>query len=80
MLTVASRADFEAALAEYLAWRAAFCGTDGELLPKFQPAPMTPSFLGGPADAGAPDEADAGEPAGLARTSIPVPRGPVEVW
>jgi len=80
MLTVASRAEFEAALAEYLAWRAAFCGPDGELLPKFQPAPLTPSFLGGPSADAAPDEADAGEPAALARTAIPVPRGPVEVW
>ena len=66
IITIASRADFEAALADYLAWRQEFCDERGELLPKFEPAPMVASFM---------------QPAGaLERTAIPVPKGPVEVW
>ncbi|MDB6170525.1 MAG: tRNA dihydrouridine synthase DusB [Verrucomicrobia bacterium] len=67
IITISSRADFEAALAEYLAWRAPFCDERGELRPKFQPAPMVASFM-------AEDDGGAG------RSSIPVPKGPVEVW
>jgi len=69
MITITSRADFEAAIAEFLAWRAQFCDERGELLPKFQPAPMVASFMrpDGDMDAAAPD-------------MIPVPKGPVEVW
>jgi nifR3 family TIM-barrel protein len=69
ILSIASRADFEAALAEYVSWRSAFCDPSGELLPKYRPAPM-PTV---------PEGAEA-EPASLARESIPVPRGPVETW
>jgi len=69
ILSIASRADFEAALSEYCSWRAAFCDPSGELLPKFRPAPMSPSFL----------DADA-EPGVFSREAIPVPRGPVETW
>jgi nifR3 family TIM-barrel protein len=69
IITIASRADFEAALAEYLAWRAQFCDERGELLPKFAPAPMVASFM----------RTDA-EDAAVERESIPVPKGPVEVW
>ncbi len=66
IVTIASRADFERVLAGYLAWRAPFCDERGELLPKYQPAPLTPSFLRAPGEP---------EPEG-----IPVPKGPVEVW
>jgi nifR3 family TIM-barrel protein len=69
IITIASRADFEAALAEYAAWRAPFCDEHGELLPKYQPGPMVASFMREP---GAPDSTE--------RESIPVPKGPVEVW
>ena len=69
IITIASRADFAAAIAEYLAWRAQFCGADGELLEKYAPAPLVASFM---------READ--EPASVARSAIPVPKGPVEVW
>jgi tRNA-dihydrouridine synthase B len=69
ILTIESKADFEAVIAEYTAWRAAFCDSSGELLPKFQPAPMTPSFIAGEA------EADV-----FSRNAIPVPKGPVETW
>ncbi|MES1166975.1 MAG: tRNA-dihydrouridine synthase, partial [Pseudomonadota bacterium] len=69
MIAITSRADFEAAIAGFLAWRAQFCDERGELLPKFQPAPMVASFM----RASEEDEAPG-------RNSIPVPKGPVEVW
>ena len=69
IITIASRADFEAALAVYITWRAPFCDEHGELLPKYQPGPMVASFMREP---GAPDSTE--------RESIPVPKGPVEVW
>ena len=69
IITIASRADFEAAIEEFLRWRAQFCDDRGELLEKYAPAPMVASFMRDPDD-----------PASVARDSIPVPRGPVEVW
>ena len=69
ILVIESRADFESAVSGYMAWRAAFCDLSGELLPKYRPAPLSPSFI----------EAD--EEAGVhPRAAIPVPRGPVETW
>jgi len=72
MIALTSRADFDAALADYVAWRAPFCDENGELLPRYALGPMTPSFMlpGSERD----------EPSVLVRESIPVPRGPVEVW
>jgi tRNA-dihydrouridine synthase B len=64
IITIASRADFEAALAEYLGWRTQFCDEAGQLLPRFVPAPLTASFL---------EEVEPGP-------VIKVPKGPVEVW
>jgi nifR3 family TIM-barrel protein len=69
ILKIESKADFEAAISEYRAWRSSFCDSSGELLPKFRPAPMSPAFASGRADAGSP-----------AGDAIPVPRGPVDVW
>jgi tRNA-dihydrouridine synthase B len=69
IITIASQADFEAAVAEYIAWRQQFCDDRGELLPKFAPPPMVASFMRDPDD-----------PASVARDAIPVPKGPVEVW
>jgi nifR3 family TIM-barrel protein len=63
-----TRAQFEEILADYLAWRRQFLDDDGNLLPRFQPAPLTSSFL-------QPDE-----PAAARREAIPVPKGPVDVW
>jgi tRNA-dihydrouridine synthase B len=68
VLTIRSRADFLAALDEYRAWRAQFCDAEGELLPRYRPPALTPSFLAAPGAAAAEREA------------IPVPRGPVENW
>jgi tRNA-dihydrouridine synthase B len=68
ILAICSRADFEAALADFIGWRAKFCGPDGELLPKFRPDPLVASFM-----------RDSDDPV-FARESIPVPKGPVEHW
>jgi nifR3 family TIM-barrel protein len=65
VVQLGSRAEFEEILESYLRWRAQFCDESGELLPRFRPAPMVPSFL---------------SPAVARRDAIPVPRGPVEVW
>lgn len=69
---LSSRAEFEGIMEVYQRWRSTFCDADGELLPRFQPAPLVSSFL----------EADGGmeSPPSTTRTAIPVPRGPVEVW
>jgi tRNA-dihydrouridine synthase B len=69
VITVSSRAEFDAAIADYVAWRAQFCDERGELLDKFKLPPMEASFMR------APSAADA-----LERDAIPVPKGPVEVW
>ena len=69
IISITSRADFEAAIEEFLHWRAQFCDAHGELLPKFAPAPMIASFM-----------RDPNEPASVSREAIPVPKGPVEVW
>jgi tRNA-dihydrouridine synthase B len=66
ILGILSRADFEAVVARFLEWRQQFCDERGALLPKYQPAPLTPSFLRTEADG--PSE------------GIRVPKGPVEVW
>ena len=50
-------------------WRAPFLDVTGELLPRFQPEPMVASFMLSPE-----------ELALRRRESIPVPKGPVDVW
>ena len=67
IIAIASRADFEAVLADYQKWRAKFCDERGELLPKYRSAPLAASFLRGGGEA-ARDEA------------VPVPKGPIETW
>lgn len=67
--TMASRADFEAALTGYLEWRAQFCDDRGELREHYSPAPLVPSFL-----------RRGSEPPEDQPASIPVPKGPVELW
>lgn len=68
IITITSRADFETAVAEYVAWRAQFCDRDGHLLERFAPAPLVPSFMRGTDDAT------------KERDAIPVPKGPVDRW
>ncbi len=67
-IRISSRADFEKCLADYVVWRERFCDEAGNLLPKFAPDPMVASF-----------QRDEDDPA-FQRESIPVPKGPVEVW
>jgi hypothetical protein len=66
VVLISSRADFEAVLARYLEWRRQFVDERGELLPRFQQAPMVASFMQ--------------EPGVAQPQAIPVPKGPVDVW
>jgi len=71
VVRVSTRAEFHDVLERYLRWRAQFCDANGELIERFRPTPMVPSFM-------APAEADA--PAATRREAIPVPKGPVDTW
>jgi hypothetical protein len=53
-------------LENYRKWRAQFLDDQGELLPRFRPAPLVASFM---------QEAGAAE-----RSAMLVPKGPVETW
>jgi tRNA-dihydrouridine synthase B len=66
-----TRAEFEETVARYEKWRARFCDEHGELLPKYRPGPLIASFLH--------DDADS-ETAGPGVDTIPVPKGPMDVW
>jgi hypothetical protein len=66
VVQIATIAQFEEVLANYLIWRQQFLDEQGELLARFQPAPLVASFMRDPAMAAA--------------HSLPVPKGPVEVW
>ena len=63
---ISTRAQFEEVLENYLKWRGQFLDENGELLARFQPAPLVASFMR--------------EPDALAPSQIAVPKGPVEVW
>jgi nifR3 family TIM-barrel protein len=69
ILSITGRADFEAAIAEYLAWRAQFCDAAGELLPAYRPGALVASFLRAEASG---EESE--------RATLPVPKGPIERW
>ena len=69
IISIVSRSDFDAAISEFLEWRAKFCDERGELLGKFRPQPMVASFMRDPSEATV-----------FERSSIPVPKGPIEVW
>lgn len=66
IVRISTRADFEEALQAYLNWREQFLNDDGELQPRYRPAPLTASFM---------KDDDSKMP-----EAIPVPKGPVEVW
>lgn len=68
VVQVRTRVEFEEVLANYIRWRQQFLDDKGELMTRFQPAPMVASFMR--------EEA----PASTTREQIPVPKGPVEVW
>jgi len=63
---VSTRAEFQAALENYFAWRQQFLDPTGELLPRYRPAPLVASFMD--------------EPTAPLTGAIPVPKGPVEQW
>jgi len=64
---ICSRKDYERALGNYRSWREQFLDDKGELQAAFQPARLESVF--------------AGDPSTVAeRSSIPVPKGPVEKW
>lgn len=65
VVTIASKAEFEKILRDYIEWRRQFLDQSGELRPNYRPGPMIASFM---------------EPESARRESIPVPKGPVEVW
>lgn len=65
VVLISSRAQFEELLNDYIQWRAQFLDDNGQLKPQYKPAEMVASFM---------------EPASARKNSIPVPRGPVEVW
>jgi nifR3 family TIM-barrel protein len=65
VVSISSRAEFEAVVADYIKWREQFLDEHGNLKPNYRPSPMIASFM---------------EPASAQRTAIPVPKGPVEVW
>jgi nifR3 family TIM-barrel protein len=66
VVQVSCRAQFHEILDHYQRWRSQFLDDAGELLPRFQLAPLVASFMR--------------EPDPIPPTAIPVPRGPVEVW
>ena len=68
VVQVRTRAEFDDVLTNYIRWRQQFLDEQGELMTRFQPAPMVASFMR--------EEA----PASTTREQIPVPKGPVEVW
>ena len=66
VVQMSTKAQFEEILENYIRWRQQFLDDQGELHPRFQPAPMVASFMR--------------EPDPIQREHIPVPKGPVEVW
>ena len=77
VVQVATKAQFDEILENYIRWRRQFLDEHGELLPRFQQPPMVASFM---RDQSRRSAAKADEPASTQRKQIPVPKGPVEVW
>src|SRR5947199_8349 len=65
VVQISSRTEFQSVLENYIQWRQQFLDENGKLKPRFEPPPLTPSFM---------------QPASAQRTAIPVPKGPVEIW
>lgn len=61
------REEFEEILAEYCRWRRQFLDDEGNLLPRYQPAPLPMNFQ---------ESLGPGEEL----SAVPVPAGPVEYW
>lgn len=65
IVLLSSRGQYYEIVEQYRCWRRQFLDEEGQLRPRFRPAPMIASFM-----------AEAAPAAG----HIPVPKGPVEVW
>ena len=68
IVQISTRDEFETVLVDYLAWRSQFTDATGNLQPQYELEPLMASFMKEPQN---PVES---------RKSIPVPKGPVEVW
>lgn len=66
VVRISSKAEFYEVLEHYSRWRKQFLDENGELLPRFRPAPLVASFMR--------------ETGSTPRGRIPVPKGPVELW
>lgn len=66
VVQLVSRAEFHDILRTYIAWRQQFLDESGHLKPQYRPSSLISSFMQ--------------EPAAATRQSIPVPKGPVDVW
>ena len=71
IVRVSTRTDYEALLAQYVAWRAQFLDEHGQLQKKYSPAPQAMNFR---------DEENEDLPAVAKRVAIPGPAGPNELW
>jgi nifR3 family TIM-barrel protein len=71
VVLISTRADYAALLEKYVAWRAQFLDSDGQLLKKYAPGPHALNFR---------DEEPGEVPAAAKREAIPVPAGPNELW
>ncbi|MFO1499758.1 MAG: tRNA dihydrouridine synthase DusB [Verrucomicrobiota bacterium] len=66
IVRLSSREEYESILEHYRAWRQQFLDADGHLKASYRPPAMVASFMQ--------------EPGVATRLSIPVPKGPVDVW
>ena len=66
VIHIKSKEEFDKLLAQFLEWRESFLDDNGELQERYRPSVLKPDFA---------DEAEV-----FRRESIPVPKGPVEVW
>lgn len=66
VVTISTRSEFYGVLEHYVKWRTQFLDDQGQLKPNYQPPPLVASFMRDPSVA--------------QRESIPVPKGPVELW
>jgi tRNA-dihydrouridine synthase B len=78
VVQVATKAQFDEILENYIRWRQQFVDEHGELLPRFRQPPMVASFMRESESTSTSLRRD--EPASTQREQIPVPTGPVEVW
>lgn len=88
IVLVATEAQFEEILSEYIEWRKSFLDETGALKSTYIPQPLKTVFrdgaeeivVTGSGEAEIQDWKDSDQPAAAQRRAIPVPKGPVEVW